>query len=130
MPSAPEDIRERLKHAGFEIVEVSQTPEKIGLKKYGCVRYLTREPDGGWAPAGPAYLIVRGQEYELEDHGYQKFWRHAGKRFPIRVSELRNLHAFDQQVRECLRWKSLYNESLGTTSARSVYDRLSGRPDT
>ena len=129
MPPAPEDIRERLKHAGFEIVEVSRNPEKIGVKKYGCVRYLTREPDGRWVPSGPSYSVVRGQEYELEDHGYQKFWYHEGKRLPVRVSDLKNLQGFDQEVRQCLGWQSLYNESLGTTSARSVYDRLTGRPD-
>ena len=125
----PEDIRKRFKEAGFEIAEVSQSPETISVKKRGCVCYLIQPPGGGWTPSGPPYFVVRGLECELEDQGYQKFWRHAEKRFPIRVSELRDLQCFDQQVRACLGWKSLYNESLGTTSARTVYDRLAGRPD-
>ena len=124
----PEDIRKRFKEAGFEIAEVSQRPEKINVKKHGCVRYLIQQPGGDWAPSGPPCLIVRGLECELEDRGYQKFWYHEGKRFPIRVSDLQKLHRFDEEVRECLGWKSLYNESLGTTSARTVYDRLTGRP--
>lgn len=127
MPPAPEDIREKFKQAGFEIIEVSPSPEKIGVKKCGCVRYITRKPDGGWVPAGPPCLIIRGREYELEDRGYQKFWYREGKRVPIRVRDLKNLQGFDQEARQCLDWKSLYNESLGTTSARSVYDRLAGR---
>ena len=129
MLPAPEDIRKRFKDAGFEIAEVSQSPEEIRVKKHGCVCYLIQQPGGDWAPSDPPYFIVRGLECELEDRDYQKFWRHAEKRFPIRVSELRNLQRFDQEVRACLGWKSLYNESLGTTSARTVYDRLAGRPD-
>jgi hypothetical protein len=129
MLPAPEDIRKRFKDAGFEIAEASKSPETLSVKKHGCVCYLIRQPGGGWAPSGPPYFVARGLECALEDQGYQKFWRHAGKRFPVRVSDLKNLHAFDQEVRECLGWKSLYNESLGTTSARSVYDRMTGRPD-
>jgi hypothetical protein len=125
----PEDIRKQFEKAGFEIAEAGKDPETISVKKNECVCYLVRQPSGGWVRSGPPYFIVRGLECELEDQGYQKFWRHAEKRFPIRASELRNLQQFDQEVRAFLGWKSLYNESLGTTSARTVYDRLSGRPD-
>ena len=125
----PEDIRKRFKEAGFEIAEASQNPETFSLKRFGCICHLVRQSGGGWAVGGPPYYIVRGVECELEDQGYQKFWRHGEKRFPVRVSELKNLQRFDQEVRACLGWKSLYNESLGTTSARTVYDRLAGRPD-
>ena len=52
-----------------------------------------------------------------------------GKRFPIRKVDLETLHRFDEEVRYILGLKSLYNESLGTTNARTVYDRLTGRPD-
>ena len=125
----PEDIRKEFKKAGFQIAEVSQSPETISVKKHGCVCHLIQQPGGGWAPSGRPYFVVRGLECKLEDRGYQKFWRHAEKRFPVRVIDLKNLQRFDQEVRESLGWKSLYNESLGTTSARTVYDRLSGRPD-
>jgi hypothetical protein len=68
---------------------------------------------------------------ELEDRGYQKFWlsKSDGKRFPIRKVELEILHRFDEEVRYLIGMKSLYNESLGTTNARTEYDRLTGRPD-
>jgi hypothetical protein len=74
---------------------------------------------------------VHGIPCELEDRGYQKFWysRREGKRFPITRADLETLHRFDEEVRSILGLKSLYNESLGTTNARTVYDRLTGRPD-
>jgi hypothetical protein len=74
---------------------------------------------------------VHGINCELEDRGYQKFWysKPDGKRFPIRKVDLEILHRFDEEVRYVLGLKSLYNEALGSTNARTVYDRLTGRPD-
>jgi hypothetical protein len=68
---------------------------------------------------------------ELEDRGYQKFWlfQPDGKRFPIRKADLEILHRFDEEVRYLMGTTDLYNEALGTTNARTVYDRLTGRPD-
>jgi hypothetical protein len=82
-----------------------------------------------WVPSGPPYFLVRGLNCELEDRGYQKFWYHDRKRFPVRKQDLETLHRFDQEMRSILGLKSLYHESLGSTSARTVYDRLDGRPD-
>ncbi len=124
------DVRKQFAEAGFEVVEGSgQQAGSVGVKKYNCLRYLRRNPDGVWVTSGPPYFIVRGINCELEDRGYQKFWYSDGERFPIRASDLKTLHSFDEEVREILGLKSLYNESLGSTCARTVYDRLSGRPD-
>jgi len=81
--------------------------------------------------SGPPCFVVHGINCELEDRGYQKFWysKSDGKRFPICKVDLEVLHRFDEEVRYILGLKSLYNESLGTTNARTVYDRLTGRPD-
>jgi hypothetical protein len=115
--------------AGFEIEEAGLTPGSIAVKKYNCVQYLELKPEQVWLPVGPPYFIIRGLNYELEDRGYQKFWYHRGTRLPIRKADLQTLHRFDEEVRAILRRKSLYNESLGSTCARTVYDRLDGRPD-
>ena len=89
-----------------------------------------RNADGLWAPVHSPYFLIRGTPCELEAHGYQKFWLAEGnKRFPVRLEELRELQRFDQEVRYILKLKSLWGESLGTTSARTVYDRVDGRPD-
>jgi len=128
-PTVAVNMRKQFRDAGFEVVEVSGSPECIAVKKDNCSRLLGRDAQGGWVPSGPPTFEVRGLDCKLEDHGYQKFWYHEGQRFPIRVSDLKTLHAFDEEVRAILGLKSLYHESLGTTSARSAYDRLSGRPD-
>jgi hypothetical protein len=123
------DIRKHFTDAGFEIDNAGATPGSIAVKKYNCVQYLEPKPDQAWVPLGPPYFVVRGLNCELEDRGYQKFWYHQGARFPIRKNDLLTLHRFDEEVREILRRTSLYHESLGSTCARTVYDRLEGRPD-
>jgi hypothetical protein len=128
-PTVAVNIRRRFPDAGFEVVEVSGSPESIAVKKDHCTQLLERDAAGAWTPSGPPTLKVRGLDCKLEDQGYQKFWYHEGQRFPIRVDDLTTLHRFDQEVRAILGLKSLYHESLGTTSARSAYDRLSGRPE-
>jgi hypothetical protein len=129
-PTVAVDVRSRFQDAGFEVIEVSGSPGSIAIKKDNCTRLLERDAAGAWALSGPPLFSVRGLECKLEDQGYQKFWCREGKRFPIRVDDLKTLHRFDQEVRAILGLKSLYHESLDTTCARSVYDRLSGRPDT
>ncbi|HEV3275682.1 MAG TPA: hypothetical protein VG860_02605 [Terriglobia bacterium] len=121
------DIRRRFEQAGFTVTGGS---EPIEVAKYNCVHRIGRTSGGLWAPVSPAHFMVSGRPCELEDHGYQKFWLSSdGRRFPIKLQDLRDLQRFDQEVRYQLRLKSLYNESLGSTSARTVYDRVEGRPD-
>lgn len=123
------DIRQQFEQAGFQINPSSGDPNSFEVRKNNCSRTLAREFKGEWRPAGPPHFFVRGMECKLEDHGYQKFWLFDGKRYPIRQGDLKALHQFDEEVRSILGLKTLYHESLGTTSARSVYDRLDGRPD-
>jgi hypothetical protein len=122
------DIRREFEQAGFVVADAG--PGRMALKKSGCVSYLVSK-DGQWIRSEPPYFTVRGTPCELEDRGYQKFWlsKGEGKRFPIRKVDLEVLHHFDEELRHILGLKSLYNESLGTTNARTVYDRLTGRPD-
>jgi hypothetical protein len=123
------DIRKGFEEARFSVKDSSQYPEALEVEKGPCRRRIIRERGGAWVPFGPPYFILRGLECELEDRGYQKFWYHQGKRFPIRKTELETLHRFDEEVRFILGTKNLYNESLGSTCARTLYDRLSGRPE-
>lgn len=123
------DIRKEFELAGFEVVTTGNDLASIEVRKNNCSRLLTRNSKGAWRPQGPPHFKVRGLECELEDRGYQKFWYLDGKRFPIKQSDLKALHQFDEELRAILGLVTLYHESLGTTSARSVYDRLDGRPD-
>jgi len=127
--SAP-DIRKRLEQAGFTVADAPSSPGTIEVKKSNFASYLALQ-DGRWVRSGPPYFVIRGINYELEDRGYQKFWfsKADGERVPIRKIELTALHHFDEEVRYIIGQTDLYHEALGSTNARTVYDRLSGRPD-
>ena len=126
--AAAQNIQKQFEQAGFVVAERSTRQDRA--EEVGCVAYLESQ-GGSWIYSGPPYFVVHGINCELEDRGYQKFWysKSDGKRFPIRKVDLEILHRFDEEVRYLLGMKSLYNESLGTTNARTVYDRLTGRPD-
>jgi hypothetical protein len=123
------DLRMKFRAADFTVEEGGKNPESFEVSKENCSQRVQRDSKRGWVLQGPPLLTVRGLKCELEDRGYQKFWYHDGKRFPIRQSDLKTLHRFDEEVRYILGFESLYNESLGSTSARSEYDRMNGRPD-
>jgi hypothetical protein len=64
----------------------------------------------------------------LVNAGYQVFWRTpSGKSVPAQASQLKALHAFEEDLKEGLGLSSLYNESLGTTSDLHLYDRVEHR---
>jgi hypothetical protein len=128
-PKSAVDVQTEFRRAGFEVAEVPGNPHTFAVKKLNCTHLIQPNATGAWSVAGRPTFNVRGLDCELEDRGYQKFWFHLGRRFPVRVSDLRTLHHFDEEVRTLLGLKSLYHESLGSTSARSAYDRLHGRPD-
>lgn len=129
MAKGQNDLRKKFREAGFEIVEAAGASGSFAVIKGDCTHRLERDASGAGRLAGPPTLKVRGLDCRLEDRGYQKFWLHGDQRFPIRVSDLKTLHGFDEEVRLILGLPSLYHESLGTRSARSAYDRLDGRPD-
>ncbi|HMD84804.1 MAG TPA: hypothetical protein VKO18_08900 [Terriglobia bacterium] len=126
--ASAQNTPKQFEQAGFVVTEAQ--PGRIELRKSACVAYL-ENLHGHWRYSGPPYFVVHGINCELEDRGYQKFWysKTDGKRFPIRKVELEALHRFDEEVRYLLGMRDLYNEALGTTNARTVYDRLTGRPD-
>ncbi len=129
MATGQRDLRKDFREAGFEVIETPGAPDAFAVRKGPCTVEIAHQAGGSWQPAGPPTLLVRGLDCRLEDHGYQKFWLHGEQRFPVRVSDLKTLHRFDEEVRLMLGIPSLYHESLGTRSARSAYDRLTGRPD-
>jgi hypothetical protein len=125
--SAATDIPKQFAASGFEVKDLG--PESFEVAKNNCTAIIARRAGRPWQPADRPRFLVRGLKCELEDRGYQKFWYHEGKRFPIRLMDLKILPRFDEEVRYILGFKSLYNEGLGSTCARTAYDRMSGRPD-
>ena len=126
--SVARNIEAQFEQAGFTICK--SPSGTIEVRKSGCTAWL-KEQNGTWLYDGVPNKAVQGINCELEDRGYQKFWyaRAEGKRFPIRRADLFVIHHFDEEVRHLLGTKTLYNEALGSTNARTVYDRLDGRPD-
>ena len=87
-----------------------------------------KEESGELRPAGLAGIRMGYEIGSLVDGGYQKFFRTAGgHRKPALAEELKALHDFEEDIRETLGLKSLYNESLGTVSTFYLYDRVKDR---
>ena len=99
------------------------------VSKYGCAAEIAPGP-GKDAPvrvlAGAGW-VLGGEISRIVDHGYQKFLETSKLRIPATAEHLRCIQRFDQELRNATGAMSLYNESLGTTSDRYVYDRLKGR---
>jgi hypothetical protein len=86
------------------------------------------EQDGGAHIAERAGILLQGEIARLVDGGFQKFFRSAsGKTKPALAEHLKGLHDFEEDLKEALGQKSLYNEALGTVSTFYLYDRVQDR---
>jgi hypothetical protein len=75
-----------------------------------------------------AGLALQGEVAELTDLGYQKIFLTAGgKSVPAVAEHLHGLHDFTEDLREAAGLTSLYNEGLGTTNEKHLYDRITAR---
>jgi hypothetical protein len=82
----------------------------------------------GQVKVGKAGVLVGSEIANLVSRGYQMFLRTpSGKEIPALADQLKQLHAFDEDLREGLGLTSLYNLSLGTTSDDHLYDRVEDR---
>jgi hypothetical protein len=121
-PTEPsfEDRLNALRQLGFEVQP--QADGRVLASRDGCAAIVAggRVERAGW--------VLRGSIAQLVDGGYQKFWAVDGRRAaPALASQLKALHAFEEDLLEALGLKSYYNTSLGTTNDLHVYDRLEGR---
>ena len=115
----------QLKKAGFAVTERGEN--SILVSKHGCGAVLERTPAGQPRFAvGPGLLVGNGIAL-LVDGGFQKFWQDDVRRLPALADQLAALHRFVQDLRAVMGLTNLYNEALGTVSARYIYDRLEGR---
>ena len=116
----PPSFEERLtglRDAGFEV-----EPQPEGRYRVSRGRCAASVSSGGIERAG---WSVGGGIAALVDGGYQKFWEVGGQaKAPALASQLSDLHAFEEDLREALGLESLYNTSLGTTNDLHQYDRL------
>jgi len=97
------------------------------VRKYGCAAEIAAAPDGTTEVLARPGWLLGGHISRLVDRGYQKFLKTPQVEIPATADHLRAIHEFSEELKEGAGATSLYNESLGTTSDRYVYDRVKGR---
>jgi hypothetical protein len=124
----------RLREHGFQVERLANGRTRVS--RGGCAAEiagdgdLPRVADAGDLPpvVARAGVLVGGEIGLLIDRGYQKTFRTpAGREVPALADHLKALHAFQEDLKEGLGLKSLYNESLGTVNDLHLYDRVTGR---
>ena len=97
------------------------------VRKYGCAAEIAAAPDGTVEILARPGWLLNGEISRLLDRGYQKFLKTTKLEIPATADHLRAIHEFSEELKEAAGATSLYNESLGTTSDRYLYDRVKGR---
>jgi hypothetical protein len=117
-----EERLESLKSARFSVTSLGSG--KARASRDGCGADLEDAGDGR-VHVNKAGVVI-GNEIGLLVHGgFQMFWQTPGGKFlPALSTQLKALHAFEEDLKEALGLTSLYNESLGTTCDQHVYDRV------
>lgn len=122
-----QELIEQLKPYG---IAVQNEGGRVKASRNGIAAMITDMP-GDRPHIDKAGLIVCGEIGLLVNGGYQQYWlTPSGKRVPAQAEHLKELHAFEEDLKEALGLSSLYNTSLGTISALHLYDRVEERDDT
>jgi hypothetical protein len=103
------------------------TAKAFQVRKYGCAAEIASASDGSTLVLSRPGWVLGGQISRLVDRGYQKFLKTPKLEIPATAEHLRAIHEFSEELKEAAGSSSLYNESLGTTSDRYLYDRVQGR---
>jgi hypothetical protein len=120
-------FEERLANLKQFRFEVGRQGAGALVTRDGCGAAVADSGDGQ-VKVGKAGVLVGAEIATLVSRGYQMFLRTpSGKEIPALADQLKKLHAFDEDLREGLGLTSLYNLSLGTTSADHLYDRVEDR---
>jgi hypothetical protein len=114
-----------LRAAGFTVATARPGITRVSR---GCYALDLKESGGTVLVEDRAGVLMGEEIGVLMDGGYQKFFRApSGKKAPALADDLKALHDFEEDVKESLGMKSLYNESLGTVSTVYQYDRVKDR---
>lgn len=94
----------------------------------GAFGALLREGAESRPEVAEVGLMVQGELALLTDMGFQKIFHTAGgRKLPALAEHLKALHDFSENLREELGLTSLYNQGLGTTNEKHLYDRVTLR---
>jgi hypothetical protein len=97
------------------------------VRKYGCAAEIAAAADGTTELLARPGWMLNGVISRLVDRGYQKFLKTPQTEIPATADHLHAIHEFSEELKAAAGAISLYNESLGTTSDRYLYDRVKGR---
>jgi hypothetical protein len=118
-----------LRAHGFTVAPSPAIAGGMMVSKNGVAAVLAPAEGAAAAFAVRPGVFAQGEIARLVDRGYQKFIKTSQYEFPASASQLHSIHAFGEELKDLTGGISLYNESLGTTSDRYLYDRLKGRGD-
>jgi hypothetical protein len=123
-----QDYLAKAREAGFTVTGVGSSRAKIARKN---VAAIVEDVPGGAPKMGESPGILVGEEIaRLVDGGFQKFiMTPSGKKRAALAGDLRDIHAFDQDLREALGMPGTYNLGLGTVSNQYIYDRVEDRDE-
>ena|SRR5258708_2022446 len=120
-----EERIQNLKQYGFETRRDSAN--SVLVTRRGYAARLENAGDGK-VRIDKVGVLIGDEIGALVNGGYQMFFHTpSGREKPALADELKELHAFDEDLREGLGLTSLYNVSLGTTSEAHMYDRVEDR---
>jgi len=125
-----DDVISLLGKERFDVVRASEGATKgtaYRVTKYGCAAEIAKDADGTVEITHRAGFLLNGQIATILDRGYQKFLKTPKLEIAATADHLRSIHHFSEEFKEATGALSLYNESLGTTSDKYMYDRVQGR---
>jgi hypothetical protein len=121
-----EDHMNAARAAGFRVESIGSG--KTRVERNGVAAVFESGSDGIPRVNERAGVVIGKEIGTLTDEGFQKFFTTpSGKRKPALAEELKEIHNFEEDLREALGLTTLYNESLGTVSNLYLYDRVEGR---
>ena len=122
-----DDVIAALRQHGFDVAQVAGVANRFVVRKNGGGAILERTPENELRIIGKPRVIIGGEFATLEDRGHQKFLMTPDLTVAATADHLRALHVFGEELKELIGDPVYYNEALGTTSDRYMYDRIKGR---
>lgn len=131
-PRTFDEAVSQLRSLQFDVREVAQVAntaiaDRVRVEKYGCAAELGRGPKGSVVMTHKPGLVMGGEIAVLLDRGFQKFFKSSKLEVTATYDRLKAEHRFTEELDEATGAIDLYNESLGTTSDKYMYDRVKGR---
>lgn len=126
-PITFDEAASKLRDLQFDVQAGAGVADRVRVEKYGCAAELGRGPKGIVVLTHKPGLLMGGEIAVLLDRGFQKFFKSSKLEVAATYDRLKAEHRFTEELDEAIGGSDLYNEALGTTSDKYMYDRLKGR---